>query len=81
MYSVKIKKPGSLLHKTYRKVLGDGIVWFEDKEKGQHFVEARWLILEGGRRIEVPFKFIMEFSKEREDEIRRDIKNTAGGMK
>jgi hypothetical protein len=77
MYSVKIKKLGSLFSKTFKNVKGDGII----QNPGQAPVQARFLILEDGRRIEIPFSLIIEFSEEREAEIKRDITDTAQGKK
>ncbi len=81
MYSVKIKKPGSLFWKTFKNVKGDGIIWFEDRGRGQQAIQARYLILEDGRRIEVPFTVIIEFSAAREDVIRENIAAVAEGKK
>ena len=81
MYSVKIRRPGSLLWKTFKNIKGDGIIWFEDRNRNQQAIQARYLILEDGRRIEIPFNIIIEFSKEREDIIRENITAIAEGKK
>jgi hypothetical protein len=79
MYSVKIRKPGSIFSKTFKGVKGDGIIWFEDREGRRQSVQARYLILDDGRRVEIPFSIIIEFSPEREIEIRRNIEAVASG--
>ena len=78
MYSVKIRKSGSILSRTFRNVKGDGLIWFEDRNRNQQAIQARYLILEDGRRIEIPFNVVIEFSKEREDVIRENMSKVAG---
>jgi len=78
MYSVKIRKPGSIFSRTFRNVKGDGLIWFEDRNRNQQAIQARYLILEDGRRIEIPFNVVIEFSKEREDVIRENMSKVAG---
>lgn len=77
MYSVKIRKSGSLFWKKFDNVVGDAII----QNPGQLPVNARCLILADGRRIEIPFSLIIEFSREREAEIKQDITDTASGKK
>lgn len=77
MYSVKISKLGSIFKKKFNNVVGDAII----QNTGQSPVHARCLILADGRRVEVPFSLIIEFSREREAEIKQDITDTAQGKK
>jgi hypothetical protein len=78
MYSVTIKKPGSIFSRTFKDVKGDGLIWFEDRDRGQQVVQARYLILEDGRRIEIPLTVVIEFSAEREAVIRESLSKEAG---
>jgi hypothetical protein len=78
MYSVTIKKPGSIFSRTFKDVKGDGLIWFEDRDRGQQVVQARYLILEDGRRIEIPLTVVIEFSAEREAVIREGLSKEAG---
>ena len=77
MYSVKVRKPGSIFSRKFGNVVGDGII----QNPGESPVHARYLILADSRRIEIPFSLIIEFSKEREAEIRKDIGDTAQGKR
>jgi len=78
MYSVKIRKPGSIFWTKFDNVKGDGLIWFEDRNRNQQVIQARYLILENGRRIEIPFTVVIEFSAEREDVIRENMSKEAG---
>jgi hypothetical protein len=78
MYSVTIKRPGSFFSRTFKNVKGDGLIWFEDRDRGQQVVQARYLILEDGRRIEIPLTVVIEFGAERENVIRESLNKEAG---
>ncbi|MCK9597979.1 MAG: hypothetical protein M0R06_02995 [Sphaerochaeta sp.] len=74
LYKVRVKMPGKSPWITYENIWGDSTY----QPPGGAYMERRVLIDRDGRRIEIPFSAIIEFSPERETAIKSDMEKTAG---
>lgn len=70
VYTVRYRPQGSWFWRRLKGVIGDGVGLTKDGNN----LGSRWFSHADGRRSEVPITALFEFSKEREDVIRNDMR-------